>query len=265
MPNPPDFLTTVKAVAKGTGPLVFKVRGWVLAALVLVPVLGAILVALLFVAKGREGLAFIGAKISLVIFHGVLLKFMVPIMALVAAGAGIREDMEQRTLPLMLTRPAPASALPLGKGLPWFLWGSLWLVLGAAFLQVLGGDLGSLPGRMGALVGTWWAELAFVTLLGLIFKKGTLWAALWLFIWEGFLEVFPASMQRLTFTHYANSLAGSRYTESKAHDLLAQTQVDTPAFLALFILLAFGAACWAWSGWRLHRMPIGLAGAEGEG
>ncbi len=261
MPNPPDVLTTVKAVAKGTAPLVIKVRGWVMAALVLAPILGAILVAIIAASKGAS----FGSRLGLVIYHSVLVKYMVPIMALVAAGAGIREDMEQRTLPLMLTRPAPASALPLGKGLPWFLWGSLWLILGAVSLQVLGGDFTTLLGRLGGLVGIWWAELAFVTLLGLIFKKGTLWAALWLFIWEGFLEVFPATLQRLTFTHYANSLAGSRYTESKAHDLLAQTQVDTPALLALVILLAFGAACWAWAGWRLHQMPIGLAGAEGEG
>ncbi|HJV91425.1 MAG TPA: hypothetical protein VJ623_14035 [Holophagaceae bacterium] len=264
MPTPPNALTTVKAVAKGTAPLVLKARGWVLAALVLVPVLGAILVAMIIAAQG-EGRAFMGSRIGLVIFHSVLVQYMVPIMALVAAGAGIREDMEQRTLPLMLTRPAPVQALPLGKALPWFLWGSLWLLIGTATLQVLGGDFSSLLGRMAALVGIWWAELAFVTCFGLAFKKGTLWAALWLFIWESLLDVFPATMQRLTFTHYANSLAGSRYTASKAHDLLAQTQVDTPVLLAFLILLAFGAACWAWAGWKLHRMPIGLAGAEGEG
>lgn len=263
MPTPPDFLRTVKAVAKGTGPLVFKVRGWVLGGLVLAPVLGGILVSIIATMKG--GGAMVGPKISLVIFHSVLVKFMVPIMALVAAGAGIREDMEQRTLPLMLTRPATTSALPLGKGLPWFLWGAAWLTLGALLLQVLGGEPTALLGRLAALVGIWWGMLAFVTVLGLVFKKGTLWAALWFFVWEGFLDIFPATLQRFTFTHYANSLAGSRFNESKAHDLLAQTQVDTPVLLAFLILLAFGAACWAWAGWRLHRMPIGLAGAEGEG
>ncbi|HJW33189.1 MAG TPA: hypothetical protein VJ505_07475 [Holophagaceae bacterium] len=264
MPNPPNVLATVKAVAKGTAPLVLKVRGWVLASLVLVPVLGALAVLAIIIAKG-EGQGPITSRIGLVIYHSVLVKYMVPIMALVAAGAGIREDMEQRTLPLMLTRPSDATALPLGKGLPWFIWGSVWLVIGAGLLQILGGDLSTLLGRMGGLVGTWWAELAFVTCFGLAFKKGTLWAALWLFIWEGLLEVFPATLQRFTFTHYANSLAGSRYTESKTQDLLAQTQVDTPALLAFLILLAFGAACWAWAGWKLHRTPIGLAGAEGEG
>ncbi len=261
MPTPPNILATVKAVAKGTSPLVFKVRGWMLAGLVLAPVLGAICIAIIVSAKG----AAFGSRIGLVIYHSVLVRFMVPIMALVAAGAGIREDMEQRTLPLMLTRPAPASALPLGKGLPWFIWGSIWLIAGASALQVLGGDASSLLGRIGGLVGIWWAELAFVTFLGLVFKKGTLWAALWLFIWEGFIEVFPATVQRFTFTHYANSLAGSRFSESKAQNLLAQTQVDTPALLALLILFAFGLASWAWAGWRLHQMPIGLAGAEGEG
>ena len=264
MSSAPTFLATVAALARGTRPLLFKARGWVLGALVMGPVLGALGI-LAIISLKAEGPNPFGARIGLVVYHSVLLSFMVPIMALVAAGAGIREDLEQRTLPLLLVRPAVIPALPLGKGLPWVVWGSLWLTLGALFLQGSGGGWESLPGRILALVALWWAELAFVTALSLAFKRGLLWAALWFFVWERFLTVFPPTLQRLTFMHHAQTLAGSRFNESKAPDFLAQSQVDTPYLLSLLALLAAGAAFWAWAGWKLHRTPVGLAGAETEG
>jgi ABC-type transport system involved in multi-copper enzyme maturation permease subunit len=242
---------------------VFQGRGWVLAGLVLVPVGLSILIYTVAQIKGAEGRPYPGEVIK--IFHEVLVKMMLPIMALVAAPAGIREDLEQRTLPLLLVRPAPAWALPLGKGLPWFAWGAAWLVIGTLGLQIIGGDPTLLLGRMVALVSAWWGELALMTLVGLLFKRGTLWGALYFFLWEPFVRIFPPFLQRLTFTHHIESLAGSRATEVGVNQLLAQEQVTTHPALACLALLAFGTLCWALAGWKLQRTPIGLAGSEAEG
>jgi len=260
----PSPLATIRATARGYLPRVFQGRGWVLAALVMVPVALSLLIYTVAQIKGRgDGHPHPGEVLK--IFHEVLVKMMLPIMALVAAPAGIREDLEQRTLPLMLVRPAPAWALPLGKGLPWFFWGAAWLVLGALGLQILGGDLSLLPGRLAALVGAWWGELALMTLIGLIFKRGTLWGALYLFIWEPLVRIFPPFLQRLTFTHYVESLAGTRASSVQTNQILAQEQITTHPVLACLALFAFGALCWALAGWKLQRTPIGLAGSEAEG
>jgi len=257
----PSPLTTIRATARGYAPRVLQGRGWVLAALVMAPVGLSLLI---FTISRMRGLDTNPGE-ALRIFHEGLVKMMLPIMALVAAPAGIREDLEQRTLPLLLVRPAPAWALPLGKGLPWFGWGAGWLILGALGLQVVGGDPALLPGRILALVGAWWGELALMTLVGLLFKRGTLWGAIYFFLWEPLVRVFPPFLQRLTFTHHIESLAGSRAAEVRAHQLLAQEQVTTHPALALLVLLAFGALCWVLAGWKLHRTPIGLAGSEAEG
>ena len=254
-------LQTVRALAAGYAPRVLQARGWILAALVIGPV-GLML--------GISGLAALRGHplppgTALTVFHGLLGAAVLPILALIAASAGIREDLEQRTLPLLLTRPATVWAMPLGKGLPWFAWGALWLVLAALGLQILGGDPDLLLGRIGALVGAWWAELAFVTLLGLVFQRGILWAALWLFGWENLVRVFPPFLQRLTFTHYLESLAGSRGHSVSATELLAQAQVSTSPWLAFLILAGAGLALWALCGWKLQATPVGLAGVEGEG
>jgi len=257
----PTPMATLRATARGYAPRVLQGRGWVLAGLVLVPVALSLLIFTLIRLKGGEASSTEAVKV----FHEVLVKMMLPIMALVAAPAGIREDLEQRTLPLLLVRPAPAWALPLGKGLPWFLWGALWLMVGTLGLGLLGGDPAQLPGRLGAQVGAWWGELALLTLAGLLFKRGTLWGALYFFIWEPLVRIFPPFLQRLTFTHYIESLAGSRSTSVQTSQLLAQEQVTTHPLLAFLVLVAFGALCWALAGWKLQRTPVGLAGSEAEG
>lgn len=260
-PMAPSPLATVRATALSYAPRVLQGRGWVVAGLLAVPVGLSLVISMVARIKGMDG----DPAEVLRIFHEVLVKMMLPIMALVAAPAGIREDLEQRTLPLLLVRPAPAWALPLGKGLPWFLWGALWLILSALGLQAVGGDPSLLLGRIAALVGAWWGELALMTLVGLLFKRGTLWGALYFFIWEPLVRIFPPFLQRLTFTHHIESLAGSRAAQVQTHQLLAQEQVNTHPAVALLALLAFGILCWALAGWKLHRTPVGLAGSEAEG
>ncbi len=257
----PTPLATIRATALGYAPRVLQGRGWVMAGLVLIPVALTLLIFTIVRLKGEGPNSAEAVKV----FHEVLVKMMLPIMALVAAPAGIREDLEQRTLPLLLVRPAPAWALPLGKGLPWFAWGALWLLVGVLGLQALGGDPAQLLGRLVAMVGAWWGELALMTLVGLLFKRGTLWGALYFFIWEPLVRIFPPFLQRLTFTHYIESLAGSRATSVQTSQLLAQEQVTTHPLLAFLILVAFGALCWALAGWKLQRTPVGLAGSEAEG
>ena len=104
-----------------------------------------------------------------------------------------------------------------------------------------------------------------MTLVGLLFKRGTLWGALYFFIWEPLVRIFPPFLQRLTFTHYIESLAGSRATSVQTSQLLAQEQVTTHPLVAFLVLVAFGALCWALAGWKLQRTPVGLAGSEAEG
>ncbi len=256
----PSPLATLRATALGYAPRVLQGRGWVLAATAIGPV---VLVMGGQIIAGLQG-ADIRSGDALQILHE-MIRILLPIMALVAAPAGIREDLEQRTLPLLLVRPAPAWALPLGKALPWFLWGALWLVIGALGLFSLGGDPSQLLGRIGALLGAWWGELAFMTLVGLLFKRGTIWGALYFFLWEPLVRILPPFLQRLTFTHYIESLTGTRATTVKTHQLLAQEQVSTHPLLAFLILIAFGALCWALAGWKVQRTPIGLAGSEAEG
>lgn len=256
----PTPLQTVGSIFRGYLPRVFQARGWVIAALPLAVVsLGYLVMALAPVGpRGFPGL-------HIVLLHHGLFRYILPIMALVAAPAGIREDLEQRTLPLLLARPLQVWTLPFAKGLIWWAWGSLWLVLAGLAMGGLGAEAQDLPAIIVALVAVFGAQMAFLALLGLVFKRGNLWGALWLFLVDPLVRILPSTLQRFTFPHYAESLTLSRGSDIQVSQLLAQAQVETPWVLALLILLAFTALCWALSGLRLHTKAVGLAGAEGEG
>lgn len=253
-------LQTLRAVTIGYLPRIFQPRGWVLCALATLPV--CLSIAGLMISRQIEGF---NSRLSLQIFHGVLVSFILPIMALVAAPGGIREDLEQRTLPLILVRPVQVWALPLAKGLVWFGWGALWLMVSCLGLLMLGSEPGSAALQALALVFGFWAEFSFMSLLGLIFSRGTLWGALVLFGWESLLRVLPATLQRFTFLHHLESISGSRGGSVASYQVLAQDQITSPLWFSLTALFLFGLLCWAISGWKLQRTPIGLAGQEGEG
>ncbi len=260
----PTPLQTGRAVGRAFLPRLVQGRGWALAAIALLPALLAIFITTLIQAQegGNSGEA---SKTALQVFHEVMVRIMLPVMAIAAAPAGVQEDLEQRTLPLLLVRPAPVWVLPFAKGSIWFAWGALWLLLAALGLTTMGGNLSEFPRQASALAFAFWAELAFMALLGLVFKRGTLWGALYLILWEGLVRLLPGNLQRLTFVHYVESITGTRGANIRAQDLLAQAQISSPVWASLLVLLLVGAVCWALCGWKLQTTPVGLAGREAEG
>lgn len=251
----PSAMTALGAMFQGYLPRLVQLRGWVVAALPMVIVLGGLGISIFLRLHGTPTAA---APHSL--FHLGLVPVMVPIMALVAAPAGIREDLEQRTLPFLLVRPIAVWVLPFARGAGWFLWGGLWLGVASLGLGGLGLEV---PMHFLALLLAFWAELAFLTLVGLLFRRGTLWGVLVLFLWDPLVRFLPGRLQWFTFVHHVETLAGS--STQKTQGLLAQAPMESGLWASALVLLVFGALCWAVAGWKLQVTPIGLSGGEGEG
>jgi len=249
-------MTAFVAVFQGHLPRLLQLRGWVLAALPMLVLLGGFGVAILLRLKGMPA----GVSTPRALYHLGLVPVMVPIMALVAAPAGIREDLEQRVLPFLLVRPVPVWSLPFARGAGWYLWGALWLGLACLGLGSRG-----LPFVLPclALLLAYWAELAFLSLLGLLFHRGTLWGVLVLFLWDPLVRFLPGRLQWFTFIHHVQTLAG-RLSEGQAQ-ILEQARVEMAPWASAMVLLVFGILCWAAAGWKLQVSAIGLSGGEGEG
>lgn len=261
MTHGPTPLQTLQAMVRGHLPRLFQGRGWTLAAVALLPALLAV-AALMLLERVGEGIPATG---GLKVFHGIYAHFLLPVLALLSAPAGIREDLEQRTLPLILTRPAQAWMLPFAKGVLWYGWTSGWLILAVALLPLLGTAPEHVPAMAAALLLAHWAHLGLMSYLVQRFKRGLLWGSLILFIWDPLVRILPGRLQYFTFLHHFESLAGSRGGNLGTMDLLNQTPLVThPAVAALVLILAGGIA-WAACGARLQATPYGLAGRESEG
>jgi len=254
----PSFIDAIAALFKGYLPRVFHLRGWVLAVLTMLPCTLGLL------SNSFDKIPN-PAKTALELYHYGYAQMVLPLVALIAASAGIGEDLEQRSLPLMLVRPAPAWALPLGKGLPWLAWCSAWLTIAVMPILYAGLDMAVIPQKILALLLTFWTQFGIASLLVLIFKRGMLWAALFFFAWDPFVRVMPPALQRMTNTHYLESIAQSRYTGGSTISLLEQSQILSPTWLAVLILIAVGVLAWGGSGLWLMKRPVGLAGSESEG
>ena len=254
----PSCIDAVAALFKGYIPRVFHLRSWVFAVLAMLPcTLG--LLSNSFDKHPNP------ARVALELYHYGYAQMVLPLIALIAASAGIGEDLEQRSLPLMLVRPAPAWVLPFGKGLPWLAWCSAWLTIAVTPILYAGLDMAVIPQKILALLLTFWAQMGFASLLTLVFKRGLLWAALFFFAWDPFVRVMPPALQRMTNTHYLESIAQSRYTGSSTISLLEQSQVLSPVWLAVLVLVVAGVLAWGGCGLWLMKKPIGLAGSESEG
>ena len=175
----------------------------------LIPVALAVIVRI--VLHGRSGLmAAVFTEILMVFF----LQFYIVILALFYGTSVTAEEVENRTLSYLITRPIPKPAIVLGKSaayavlmfamvgvslaLSYFIMNAARLSdpdLTATFFRYLG-VLG-----LGVLAYT-----AFFTFLGAVLKRAIIVGMVFGFGWENVIQYFPGSTQKLSIVHYLKSL-----------------------------------------------------------
>jgi ABC-2 type transport system permease protein len=227
----------------------------VFALLGLMPV--ALAVAVRIILHGRAGaIAAVFTEILMVFF----LQFYIVILALFYGTSVTAEEVENRTLSYLITRPLPKPAIVMGKfaaysflmfamvalslTLSYFVMNSARLAepeLYWAFLRYLG-VLG-----LGIL-----AYAAFFTFLGTVLKRAIIVGLVFGFGWENVIQYFPGSTQRFSIVHYLKSLlpyqSGGRNTGRGVALLLFRLEPTKPlvAVLALAAITAalLALACW---------------------
>ena len=224
-------------------------------------ILGLMPVALAVIRRvaihGRSGLmTAVFTEILMVFF----LQFYIVILALFYGTSVTAEEVENRTLAYLITRPIPKPAIVLGKfaaySLLMFAMVALsltlsYFIMNAArlsdpelyltFLRYLG-VLG-----LGVL-----AYAAFFTFLGTILKRAIIVGLVFGFGWENVIQYFPGSTQKFSIVHYLKSLL----PYSPAHVrggrgvalLLFRLEPTAPltAILTLVVITAalLALACW---------------------
>lgn len=225
----------------------------VFALLGLIPIALAIVVRI--VLHGRSGdIAAVFTEILMVFF----LQFYIVILALFYGTSVAAEEVENRTLSYLITRPLPKPAIIIGKyaayailmftivtvslTLSYFIMNAARLSepsLYVTFLRYLG-VLG-----LGILAYT-----AFFTFLGTVLKRAILVGLVFGFGWENIIQYFPGSTQRFSVVHYLKSLLPYRPVGGGRGVALLLFRLEPTAPLAAVLMLAtiavvfLALACW---------------------
>jgi ABC-2 type transport system permease protein len=189
-------------------------RTWWMALLGLLPVGGAMLLWLVRDLIAREGPTLWGLfpQFSLLLFLNILL----PLMTVFIGTAVVADEVEERTLPYLLTRPVPRGSIVLAKAVAGFI--TLAVVLTLSLLATYtvlvvsegvaawGEHLDLLLKAEGILLLGLAAYLALFTLLGGLLKRAVLFGLLFAFGWERFVAVLPGNVKLATIIHYLHRL-----------------------------------------------------------
>jgi ABC-2 type transport system permease protein len=195
---------------------------------------------------------------------------VVPLVSLVMSSGVIAEEIEDRTITYLFTRPMPRAAILLGRwlavALPIVLLLCVSTALAVAFLADVPSEDGEwLPAGFGTRL-LWTVAMggavysALFAAAGTIFKRPMLVGLGYTFVFESFLGNLPGSNQRATVLYYLKSfaIAGDPELTGELHEVMFAVPLLAPekAVLALALILIgiLGLASW-----RLARREYVLA------
>ena len=236
--------------------MVFSRRSLLMGLLVAAPVAFAVLYRFLAATHGRPPLGPQDLYALMVAVYWI--RNVLPLAALFYATALIADEVENRTLTYLLTRPLTRASIIAGKFAA-YVATTFTLALPAAVLTffalmtapdapALGPAAGDLLRDLGVMLLTLVAYGAFFALLGVLLKRPVIPGLLFLYGWELLANV-PGYMPRLTLTAWLRSLLPYRPAEEGLSGLFQQVLPVGQGLVVLVAasLLFLGAAIWIFS------------------
>jgi ABC-2 type transport system permease protein len=242
-------------------------RALVGAALALLPGLLALVLAHMRHGPGaREIAANLGVLVEL--------QVVVPLLALIVGSAVIAEEVEDRTITFLFTRPVPRPALLFGRWLAALVFVAVALSVSATLMFLAASTASgaaSTASGTGAPIDWAFARPLFeATLLagavysawfavaGVFFRHPILVGLGYAFAIEGFLANLPGGNALLTVQHHARSWLVARGPDAWREIEAFELQQFEPAANALLWLAAFLALALVLGAWRISRREFVL-------
>jgi ABC-type transport system involved in multi-copper enzyme maturation permease subunit len=252
-------MTRSQAVARvfdvSIGQMLWSRRSAFLAVVVAAPVLFAAVwlattATFRFRGEVQTGDAMFGVMIWLL-----YVRFIVPVLGVFYGTSLIADEVDDRTITYLFTRPIPRSTVVLGKYLA-YLVATISLVLPSVvlvFFMVAPAAGGSIAGSFPALVSdlamialglmTYGAVFAFVgarvprpLVIGLVFAFG----------WEPVVLFLPGFLKRLTVAYYLQTLVRHEMPQDSAVTMLMQAFRETSSVSTAVMMLGIIAALALW-------------------
>lgn len=207
---------------------------------------------------GLSGVKVDGMAVSGPVIFGLMiwvfyLRFTVPVLGVFYGTSLIADEVDDRTITYLFTRPVPRGAVLLGKYLAYLACTSLVVlpsVMVVYFLVVprAGGTIaGTFPalvadlGLLGLGLAVYGALFAFV---GAAFKRPLVTGLVFIFGWEQLAMLLPGYLRKLTVAHYLQALVPHAMPQDGPVSMLQSFFRENPSTAAsLFWLVLIWAAC----------------------
>lgn len=182
-------------------------------------------------------------------------RFVVPVLGVFYGTALIADEVEQKTITYLFTRPVRRSAVLIGKYLA-YLVATLLLVLPATVLLYLaavpigqgslGGSFPSLLADLGMLAVGLAAYGALFALVGTTLKRPIVIGLVFTFGWEPAVLFFPGYLKRVTVGYYLQALVPHAMPGDSSVRAALQVFAEVPPLATSLIALTVvtGVALW---------------------
>lgn len=217
------------------------------------PVLLALIVRALDVfgmtALRVNGRAVGGIGVFGVIMWMLFLRFIVPVLAVFYGTALMADEVEDKTLTYLFTRPIPRGAVLIGKYLAYLACTMLVVLPAVVLVYFLVVPFREVPatftslvtdlGLLGIGLAVYGAVFAFV---GAYFKRPLVLGLVFTFGWEPTVMVLPGYLKQFTVAHYLQALVPHAMPSEGITSLLQGLLRDTPSMpVSLFWLTSYAA------------------------
>ena len=240
------------------GQMLWSRRSIFLALLVGGPVVLAVVVRVLSVSMPSSALRINGALVGGSSIFGMMIwllyvKFIVPVLGVFYGTSLIADEVEDKTITYLFTRPIPRGAVLIGKYLAYLVCTVL-LILPAVTLVFFlivplgGGAIGpafpSLLTDLGLLAVGLAAYGAVFALAGARLKRPLVIGLVFAFGWEPMVTLVPGYLKQLTVAYYLQSLVPHAMPQDSSIEALLQVFSDVPpAAVSLTALALISAVC----------------------
>jgi hypothetical protein len=245
----PTFLNGVARVFElSLGEMLWSKRTIFMAVILGAPVLLAVVVrvvdasgvAPLRVNGERVG----GATIFGMMFWWLYVRFVVPVLGVFYGTSLIADEVEDKTITYLFTRPVPRGAVLMGKYLAYLVCTSLVVlpsVMLVFFLTVplreIGGAFVALVTDLGLLALGLAVYGGVFALVGAVMKRPLVAGLIFAFGWEQIALVMPGYLRRLTVVYYLQGLVPHAVPSDGIVSLLASVFQDSPSVTTCLVCL----------------------------
>lgn len=223
-----------------------------------VPVILATVVRLIDTMSGNSmqvnGVAMDGPAIFGMMIWMFFVRFSVPVLSIFYGTSLIADEVEDKTITFLFTRPIPRGAVLVGKYLS-FLASTLIVVLPSVMLVWM--LVVPIRGTLGAsfvplvkdllILATGFAVYgAFFAFIGARFKRPLMIALFFVFAWENAALLFPGYMRRFTIAHYLQGLVPHAMPSDSTVSLIQSVFQETPTLTTSIFWLVVIWAVFLW-------------------